>query len=104
MRPVPVTFSGIHSSTVSLRIPWEYRDGDRVQFVRDETCAREGEIRLVMMRGGAYGPLDGVEELIVQWYCHPESMVYVVTAGGHDHRIRSNNILGQFVSRDRWER
>ena len=42
----------------------EYRDGDRVQFVRDETCAREGVVRMVMLRGGAYGPLERVEKLI----------------------------------------
>ncbi len=82
----------------------EYRDEDRVQFVRDETCAREGVVRMVMLLGGAYGPLDRVEELIEQWYCHPESMVYIVTARGHDHRIRPSAILGQFVSRHRWER
>jgi hypothetical protein len=82
----------------------DYRDGDRVQFVRDETCAREGVVRMVMLRGGAYGPLDQVEELIGQWYCQPESMVYVVTARGHDHTIRPSAILGQFVSRNRWER
>ena len=82
----------------------EYRDVDRVQFVRDETCAREGVVRMVMLRGGAYGPLDRVEELIEQWYCQPKSMVYFVTARGHDHTIRSDTILGQFVSRYRWER
>ena len=83
---------------------WEYRDGDRVQFVRDETCAREGVVRMVMLQDGAHRPLDRVEELIEQRYCRPESMIYIVTARGHDHRICSNNILGQFVSRDRWER
>ena len=82
----------------------EYRDGDRVQFVRDETCAREGVVRMVMLRGGAYGPSERVKGLIEQWYCRPESMVYIVTARGHDHRIRSDTILGQFVSRHRWER
>lgn len=82
----------------------DYRDGDRVQFVRDETCAREGVVKMVLLHGGAYGPLERVEELIEQWYCQPESMVYIVTARGHDHRIRSSTILGQFVSRNRWER
>jgi hypothetical protein len=82
----------------------DYRDGDRVQFVRDETCAREGVVKMVLLRGGAYGPLERVEDLIEQWYCQPESMVYIVTARGHDHRIRSSTILGQFVSRNRWER
>ena len=82
----------------------DYRDGDRVQFVRDETCAREGVVRMVLLRGGAYGPLERVEDLIAQWYCQPESMVYIVTARGHDHRIRSSTILGRFVSPNRWER
>jgi len=82
----------------------DYRDGDRVQFVRDETCAREGVIRMVLLRGGSYGPYDRVEELIQQWYYHPESMLYIVTARGHDHRIRPGNILGRFVSRTYWER
>lgn len=82
----------------------DYRDGDRVQFVRDETCARAGVVRMVLLRGGAYGPLERVEDLIEQWYCQPESMVYIVTARGHDHRIGSSTILGRFVSRNRWER
>ena len=82
----------------------DYRDGDRVQFVRDETCAREGVVKMVLLRGGAYGSLERVEDLIEQWYCRPESMIYIVTARGHDHRIRSSTILRRFVSRDRWER
>jgi len=36
----------------------DYRDGDRVQFVRDETRAREGVVRMVFLRGGTYGTLD----------------------------------------------
>ena len=79
----------------------DYRDGDRVQFVRDETCAREGVVRMVLLRGGTYGPLDQVEALIEQWYCDPESLRYIVTARGHDHTIRASNILGRFVS---WNR
>lgn len=59
---------------------------------------------MVMLCGGAYGPFERVEELIEQWYCRSESMVYIVTARGHDHRVRLGNILGQFVSRLRWER
>ncbi len=82
----------------------DYRDGDHVKFVRDETCAREGVVRMVLLRGGTYGPLDQVEALIEQWYCDPESLRYIVTARGHDHTIRPGNILGRFVSRDRWER
>jgi len=33
-----------------LPVP-DYRDGDRVQFVRDETCAREGVVRMVLSFG-----------------------------------------------------
>jgi hypothetical protein len=82
----------------------DYRDGDRVQFVRDETCAREGVVRMVLLRGGTYRPWDQVEVLIEQWYCQPESLRYIVTARGHDHTIRPGTILGRFVSRNRWER
>ena len=82
----------------------DYRDGYRVQFVRDETCTREGVVRMVLLRGGVYGLFDQVEELIQQWYCHSESIVYIVTARGHDHTIHPCNILGRFVSRTRWER
>ena len=53
---------------------------------------------MVLLRGGTYGPLDQVEELIEQWYCSTESMRYIVTARGHDHTIRPCNILGRFVS------
>ena len=28
----------------------EYQEGDRVQFVRNETCAREGVVRLVLLQ------------------------------------------------------
>ena len=79
----------------------EYCDGDRVQFVRDETCAREGTVRMVLLRGGVYGPLDNLEELIEQWYCDPDNITYIVTARGHNHMLRGWNILGRFVSLDR---
>ena len=82
----------------------DYRDGDRVQFVRDETCTREGVVKMVLLCGGVYGPLDRVEPLIEQWYCSTESLRYIVTARGHDHTLRPDTILGRFVSRNRWER
>ncbi len=75
-----------------------YRDGDHVQFVRDETCAREGMVRMVLAQGGAYGPFDPIAEIIQQWYCDPNNFTYIVTARGHDHRIKEWNILGRFVS------
>jgi hypothetical protein len=80
-----------------LPVP-EYSDGDRVQFVRDETCAREGIVRRVLLRGGVYGPLEDKEAAIQRWYLDPENITYIVTARGHDHRIKSWNILGRFVS------
>jgi hypothetical protein len=86
-----------------LPVP-DYRDGDPVQFVRDETCAREGVVRMVLLRGGTYGPLDQIEALIEQWYCSTESLRYIVTARGHDHTVRPDTILGRFVSPNRWER
>jgi hypothetical protein len=76
----------------------EYRDGDRVQFVRDETCAREGVVRIVRLRGGTYNLYDAVEQIIKEWYCNPNSITYLVTARGHDHVIKGWNILGRFVS------
>jgi len=76
----------------------EYRDGDRVQFVRDETCTREGIVRLVLLKGGNYGPLDRVEDIIKKWYCDPDNITYIVTARNHDHTIHPWNILGRFVS------
>lgn len=82
--------------TARLPIP-AYCDGDRVQFVRDETCAREGVVRMVMLRGGTYGPLDRVEDMIASWYCDRDNIAYIVTARGHDHRIHEWNIVGRFV-------
>ena len=76
----------------------EYHDGDRVQFIRDETCTREGIIRLVLLQGGTYGPRDSVEDLIKKWYCDPDNITYIVTARNHDHSIHSWNILGRFIS------
>lgn len=84
----------------TLPVP-EYRDGDRVQFVCDETCAREGVVRMVMLRGGSYSPFDRVEDVIQSWYCNPDSIVYIVTARGHDHRIHRRNIVGRFVAIER---
>ncbi|HEY7419436.1 MAG TPA: hypothetical protein VH593_29915, partial [Ktedonobacteraceae bacterium] len=80
----------------SLPTP-EYSDGDRVQFVRDETCTREGIVRRVLLRGGTYGPLDDRDEIIQQWYLNAENITYIVTARGHDHHLKAWNILGRFV-------
>ena len=80
-----------------LPVP-EYSDGDRVQFVRDETCTREGVVRRVLLRGGAYGPLESQDEAIRRCYLDAENMTYIVTARGHDHHLKAWNILGRFVS------
>ncbi len=82
-----------------LPVP-EYREGDRVQFVRDETCAREGVIRRIMLQGGSARPTETRDTLIARWYPDASHIVYIVTARGHDHRIRAENILGRFVSLD----
>jgi hypothetical protein len=78
----------------------EYLAGDRVQFVRDETCAREGTVRCVLLRGGSYSFLEERDVLIQRWYLDAESLTYIVTARGHDHRLKQHNILGRFVSLD----
>lgn len=36
----------------------DYRDGDRVQFVRDETCAREGVVKMVRLAWRRIRPLE----------------------------------------------
>jgi hypothetical protein len=87
----------------SLPVP-EYNDGDRVQFVRDETCTREGIVRQVLSRGGVYGPLEDRDDAIKRWYLDAENITYIVTARGHDHRIKAANILGRFVSLERISR
>jgi hypothetical protein len=83
----------------TLPLP-EYRAGDRVQFVRDETCAREGTVRYVLLQGGSYHSLEERDALIQRWYLDAEAMTYIVTARGHDHRIKQRNILGRFISLD----
>ena len=81
----------------SLPIP-EYSEGDHVQFVRDETCTREGVVRRVLLCGGVYSPLEERSEVLKRWYLDADNIMYIVTARGHDHRIKSWNILGRFVS------
>ncbi|QBD83106.1 hypothetical protein EPA93_46955 [Ktedonosporobacter rubrisoli] len=76
----------------------EYRDGDRVQFIRDETCTREGVVRMVLLRGGTFGAFDSLAALFNIWYCDPENITYIVTARNHDHAIHAHNIIGRFVS------
>ena len=86
-----------------LPVP-EYQDGDRVQFVRDETCAREGVVRHASLPGGTYGPAEERDAVIQRQYLDPANITYIVTARGHDHRIKAWNILGRFVSLERLSR
>jgi hypothetical protein len=76
-----------------LPVP-EYDEGDRVQFVRDETCAREGVIRRILFER-SLGELGKDRE---RENYTADQILYIVTARGHDHRIKAHNILGRFVS------
>src|SRR3954470_6633529 len=51
-----------------------YQDGDAVQFIRDETCAREGVVCLVRLAGGVYGPLEAFEEVVNQRYYQADQL------------------------------
>lgn len=57
-------------------------------------------MRYILLQGGSYGFLEEREALIQRWYLDAESMTYIVTARGHDHRLKSHNILGRFLSLD----
>lgn len=61
---------------------------------------REGTVRYVLLQGGSYSSLEERDALIQRWYLDSESITYIVTARGHDHRIKQHNILGRFVSLD----
>jgi hypothetical protein len=87
----------------ALPVP-EYSEGDRVQFVRDETCTREGVVRRVLLRGGMYNHLEDRDAAIQRYYLDAENITYIVTARGHDHCINAWNILGRFVSLERISR
>lgn len=66
--------------------------------MRDEICTREGTVHRVLLQGGSYNHLEERDALIQRWYLDADAMVYLVTARGHDHRIKTHNILGRFVS------
>ena len=79
----------------------EYQEGDRVQFLRDETCAREGVVRLVLLQCDLsrfqYEPGEAMK-----WqHLDADDIIYIVTARGHDHRIKAAHILGRFISLER---
>lgn len=83
-----------------LPVP-EYQEGDRVHFVRDECCAREGTIRMVLFQGNWSGCR---EQGGVQQGLNADDIIYIVTARGHDHRVRAAHILGRFFSPERLSR
>jgi hypothetical protein len=86
-----------------LPIP-EYQEGDHVQFVRDETCAREGVVRLVLLQGALPHFRDEQGESISWPHLDADDIIYIVTARGHDHRIKAAQVLGRFVSLERISR
>jgi hypothetical protein len=82
----------------------EYQEGNRVQFVRDETCAREGVVRLVLLQGDLSRFQDEQGEAMKCPHLDADNIIYIVTARGHDHRIKAAHILGHFVSLERISR
>jgi hypothetical protein len=80
-----------------LPIP-EYHEGDRVQFVRDETCARDGAVRLVLFQGDVSRFQEEQGEVMKCPNLDTDDIIYLVTARGHDHRIKASHILGRYVS------
>lgn len=64
----------------------------------------EGVIRRVMLRGGVYSPLENQDTMITRWYLDLNNIIYIVTARGHDHRIKAEQILGRFVALERVSR
>lgn len=80
----------------------EYQEGDRVQFVRDETCAREGTVRLALFQGDISRLREGRDRMGRE--PDADEIVYIITARGHDHRVKASAILGRFLSLERVSR
>jgi hypothetical protein len=83
-----------------LPVP-DYQEGDRVQFVRDETCARDGTVRLVLFQGDISRLQAEQGEAMKRPNLGADDIVYLVTARGHDHRVKASHILGRFVALER---
>jgi hypothetical protein len=82
----------------------EYQERDRVQFVRDETCAREGVVRLALLQCDL-SRFQAEQGEATKWqHLDADDIIYIVTARGHDHRIKAAHILGRFVSLERISR
>jgi hypothetical protein len=77
----------------------EYQEGDRVQFVRDECCARDGTVHLVLFQGDISRLQAEQGEAIERSNLGTDDIIYLVRARGHDHRVKASHILGRFVSR-----
>ena len=86
-----------------LPIP-EYQEGDRVQFIRDETCARDGTVRLVLFQGDISRFQAEQGAAMKPPNLDADDIIYLVTARGHDHRTKASHILGRFVSLERISR
>jgi hypothetical protein len=86
-----------------LPIP-ENQEGDRVQFVRDESCAREGTVHLFLFQGDISRMQAEQGEAIKRSNLGADDIIYLVTTRGHDHRVKASHILGRFVSLERVSR
>ena len=86
-----------------LPIP-EYQEGDRVQFVQDECCARDGTVRLVLFQGDISRLQAEQGEAMKRPNLGADDIIYLVTARGHDHRVKASHILGRFVTLERVSR
>ena len=72
--------------------------------MRDETCAREGVVRLALLQCDL-SRFQAEQGGAMKWqHLDADDIIYIVTARGHDHRIKDAHILGRFVSLERISR
>jgi hypothetical protein len=45
--------------------------------------------------------LEGMDDRLAVLMNQASDIIYLVTAHGHDHRVKASHILGRFVSRER---
>ena len=55
----------------------EYQERDRVQFVRDETCAREGVVRLALLQCDLSGFQDEQGEAMKWQHLDADDIIYI---------------------------
>jgi hypothetical protein len=72
-----------------------------VQFVRDECCARDGTVHMVLFQGDISRMQAEHDQAIKRSNLGADDIIYLVTARGHDHRVKASQILGRFVSLER---